>query len=235
MNRWILLPMCAFLVALVGAQSKTVKGQGPTVNSEFVRPKSKYPPGLTPPIVPRARLLNFAAITSELKCSPALVKKIKDEYAKPMAPKDKPLPFDQMRVKWLAKEDKIVGFLSSTQRARLLELSYQAIGILAIRSVQAVKALNLTPAQDKKILAMWTKTFAEARKVAMKQPRPDIKKSDPLRKQKMAKAMDEHDMIYERYKVRAAKEAYTVLTPAQQAKWKAIQGKPFNMTLEMKR
>lgn len=237
MKRSLLALCCLTLFASVFAQtplkSSQKGGPPPVVRAEGQ--KSKFPPGLTPPIVPRARLLNFAEITRELKCSPAIVKKIKDEYALPMSPKDKPLPFEQMRTRWLAKEAKIVGFLSATQKQRLLELSYQAIGILSIRSAQASKALSLTAAQDKKLLTMWEKTFKEARAEALKQPRPKIAKDDPKRKEKMDKAMDEHDMIYEKYKQRATREAMTVLTPAQQAKWKAMQGKPFNLTLAMKR
>lgn len=213
----------------VHAQQKPPSGKLPE------QAKSPFPPGLTPPIVPRARLLLFPAIQKELGVSAALAKKIKAEYDKPTSPKDKPLPFDQMRVKWLEKERGIVKMLSAAQQARLTQLSYQCMGILAVRSAPGAKALGLTKSQDRSLVTKWAIIYAAARKEAKGHKPPQISKTDPLRKQKTEKALDEHDAIYDKYHAQATSFAMTVLNSSQKAKWKAMQGKPFAWTRAMKR
>jgi len=228
----------AAVLLVVGPPSfaqKTPSKPTMTPQATFERPKSKYPPGLTPPIVPRARMLLEPAIQKELKLSAAMIKKITTEYDKPVSPKDKPLEMEQMRVKWLAKEAMIVGWLTKPQYQRLSEISYQAIDILAIRSEPARKALKLTDAQDKKLIAKWDEIFAAARKEAQKDPPPKVAKNDPKRREKLDAAMDRHDAIYDKYYAQARAFANTVLTPAQQATWKKLQGKPFPLTRKMKR
>lgn len=219
----------------VGLLVSVAIGQGRPPSKVPAQKKSPFPPGLTPPIVPRARLLMFPEIQKELGVSAAMAKKIKAEYDKPMSPKDKPLPFDQMKVKWLAKERGIVAMLSGAQQKRLTELTYQCVGILGVRSVQAAKALGLTKEQDKKLVTNWAIIYSEARKEAQKHKPPQISKTDPLRKQKTQKALDEHDAIYDKYHARAKAYAMTVLTGVQKTKWAGMQGKPFAWTRAMKR
>ena len=222
------------LLCVVGASSAIQQPIMPTKKPQSAA--SKYPPGLTPPIVPRARLLLFPEVNKDLKVSAALAAKIKKEYDDPLNKKGaKPLPRDEMKAKWLAKEAKIISWLSAAQKSRLTQLSYQAIGILAVRSAPAVKSLGLTKAQDATLTKAWDEIYRRARAEARKHEPPKIDRNDPKRQQKIEKALDEHDAIYDKYHAEATRKAMTVLTAAQRAKWQAMQGKKFAFTRKMKR
>lgn len=224
MKRFLAVVPLLCLAAVVVSQGRPT---GPASNKGIQVPKSKFPPGLTPPIVPRARLLGFDNVIKELKCSPAQTKKIKAELGREI----KNLPMEELRKAQLAKDQKVIAMLTGPQKARLTEISYQAIGILSLRSAPAAKAIGLTPAQDKKIVTKWDEIFRRARAVAKKDPQPKIDKNDPKREQKIRAAIEKHDMIYDKYRKEAETYAFTqVLSAAQVSKWKAIQGKPFAFT-----
>lgn len=141
----------------------------------------------------------------------------------------------------LDASQRALNALSSAQKARLRQLGLQAYGPFALMAPDMAPIVKLTAAQKSKLKAI-EKTalqkaqaiFRERSDAARAIPRPKDQSNQALMQeymkqvQKVMLARNASDQRRARaVRDSADKQALAVLTPAQRAQWKALQGKVF--------
>lgn len=186
-----------------------------------------------------AGYLMIPAVQKELGLSPGTAKQISNKYmssmqgmTRPSANRSNPPSQAQAqadfqeRIKKMRKiQQDCIALLSPSQKARLKEITIQQLGATAFLNAEVKKAVGVTPPQEKKIgeiVKNGTMRMFSSLSGKGNQPRSS---SD------MQKRMAEFSKKQAEWQKKMLADSLKTLKPDQQAKWKAIQGKPFKLDM----
>lgn len=186
-----------------------------------------------------AGLLMMPAVQKELGLSAAVSKKIQDKMMSasrsmmtgpqaPGKPKDQKAQMEDFSKRMAAMQKtqgECVAMLTPAQKSRLKQISIQQMGASAMFNTDVKKELGLNEGQTKQISnimqAAYRDTFS----------RPTTKPGTRPSQQDQMKMMQDMAKKQEVAKAKINVQSMKVLTPAQQSKWKAMQGKPFKLDM----
>jgi RNA polymerase sigma factor (sigma-70 family) len=121
-----------------------------------------------------------------------------------------------------AAEKAVDEILSTEQRRRLREISWQQQGGFALNDPEVADGLQLTAAQRDQARAIQTGAAQEMQTLAAEQMQGLVQ--NPLAMPRAAAAMRQK---YEEIARRTGEKLFDLLTTEQQARWKELTGKPF--------
>ena len=185
-----------------------------------------------------AGFLYAPAVHKELGLSPAVVKKIQDKLtaaSKSMTnPPSRPnsqssearrVQFTKQLEAMQKVQNECLSLLTPAQKARLRQITIQQMGANSMLHPEVKKDLALNATQEKKVMELVQANFREMFPARAPSPNASSKPED------RSKMLQEMMKKQEAAKVKLEAQATKVLTPAQQAKWRAMKGKPFKMDM----
>lgn len=176
-------------------------------------------------------LLINPSVLQELHVPPATASKLHsafmDEAMNKVMPmvladpsKKSPLTSAQRTQRTLAAvqhmEARLASMLTPAQRLRWRQLTLQSIGPSAILQPQVVAGLGLTASQKSRLSA----ALSDANQPLVERMQ---NRSSPMRMPEMTRLQNES-------KARGNQALQSILTPAQRSKWRAMLGKPMNLS-----
>ena len=196
---------------------------------------AQFPPGMQLPNVEYNPLLMLnASVQKELRISPAAGAKIQQAFlndAMKLMPalsggvKGKAPLTDAQRAKLTLKgidemQAHMAALLNPAQKVRLRQLTLQSIGAAAVLQPKVAKGLGLSPTQREKLTARISDANETMANRLNRSRRPAEWRNQ----------MGEMTRLQAEAKAQSQRALMSTLTPAQQAKWKTMLGKPFPMT-----
>lgn len=136
-------------------------------------------------------------------------------------------------------QNKLIAILTPQQVTRLRQIAVQQVGIYGLSDPDVAADLGLTSQQKAKIAAIresiskpeveYQEALAEAlSKLPDPGTDPAAIKAYEAKQKQIVRSMKPKEAIYIAAKIKGEKDMLATLTPAQQTKWKAMKGKPFN-------
>lgn len=180
------------------------------------------------------------AVHKELKLSPAVASKLSNivmsEGMKllPMMSGGGSSPAQQQKAaqaalqSFQAMQSKIAAALTPAQRKRLREITLQSIGPAAVLQPKVAASLGLSSGQKSRLQTSFSKISAGAFSSlsAMKPPKAGQSPDPAAWKAQMKKL----EAAQKQARARSDAALGAVLTAPQKAKWKAMLGRPMNLT-----
>jgi hypothetical protein len=187
--------------------------------------------------------LMLPAVQRELGLSDAVSKKISAKYMTAMRgmmsqqpQRDKPLDAKAQRASFETRLKKMkqaqqenLALLTPPQKARLKQITLQQAGAAGLLNPEVKKELKLTPPQEQRIGAI-VRDGSMQMFAGMRGPGAP-NRGGPPKREEMQKRMGEFAKKQEVWRAKMLAESIKSLKPDQQAKWKAMQGKPFKMDM----
>lgn len=186
-----------------------------------------------------AGYLMIPSVQKELALSPATSKKIQDKMmtaTRTMMPppssagktqdqKTQMADFSKRMAAIQKVQGECVAMLTPAQKTRLKQITIQQMGASAMFNADIKKELGLNETQTKQI-----SNFMQAAYKDMFS-RPNLKPGQRPTQQEQMKMMQDMAKKQEIAKTKINGQTMKVLTPTQQSKWKAMQGKPFKLDM----
>lgn len=132
--------------------------------------------------------------------------------------------FDQLQS---SAAKKIISELTASQRARLRELAIQEVGPFALRDADVSKEVGISASQKTAIESISKKTASDLDALGVKIAAQIDKLPSNAPETKRREIGNAFIAGSKRIEDEGAAKILALLTSAQKAKWKAIQGKPF--------
>jgi len=185
--------------------------------------------------------LMLPAVQKELGLSEAVSKKISAKYmdamrglmsqqpqrGKTQDPKAQRAAFEAQFKKMKQAQLDNLALLTPAQKSRLKQITIQQIGAAGLLNPEIKKELNLTATQEQRINAIVRDGTMQAF-ASMRGPGGPGGQAKP---EDMRKRMAEFAKKQEEWRGKMLVESMKSLKPDQQAKWKAMQGKPFKIDM----